>query len=112
MHRFLVPALLLALHLACAVSAEPSNPAYPPPDPLDAAYTSCSTPEDCVLVGLGCCDACNGGTLVSVNSASEATVRDTYSETCPDAYDCTDLGCYQPVATCDAGVCGWQYVAP
>lgn len=98
--RALLP-LLLVFVAACA-----SN--YPPPDTLPAEYTACDVPADCVVVELGCCDACNGGEARSVNAEHEQTVRDTYTEQCGPGTACTEIGCPAWVTTCDAGVCGLE----
>ncbi len=97
MIRF-VPLLFL---FAC----EGTNPDYPPPSPLPADLVTCSAPADCVIVELVCCDACNGGTAVAVRADMATSVRDTYSETCPNDVACTELGCAPTVADCVADVC-------
>jgi len=106
MTRTLLAPLALLVLASGLAACSTTNPDYPPPSPLDTTYTSCEVPEDCVIVSLGCCDACNGGTEVSVNTQSAQTVRDLYSETCAGQLVCTDLGCAPTLATCDAGVCG------
>ena len=96
--------VLLAL-TACGDTEPADNPNYPPGD-LDAALTACSEPTDCVVVELGCCDQCNGGTAVSVNTASADQVREDFSESCEEGTACTELGCAPWVTTCDSGTCG------
>lgn len=85
-----------------------SNPEYPPPDPLPDPYTRCAGSEDCVIVELGCCDACNGGTAVSVNAKSEAEVRDRYAESCGNNQACTLMACAPWEPTCDDRTCGME----
>ncbi|MEL6349550.1 MAG: hypothetical protein AAFV53_40985 [Myxococcota bacterium] len=78
---------------------------YPPPDPLESELTDCSADEECVVVELGCCDACNGGTAVAVNKAQEDETRDRYSERCGLNYACTLMACGSLDAVCDDGTC-------
>lgn len=78
---------------------------YPPPDPLPAEYTTCGSEADCVVVELGCCDECNGGTAVAVRADQEAEVADLYSERCGNGTACTEMGCAPWVVTCEAGTC-------
>ena len=82
------------------------NAEFPPPDELPVEYTACDAPEDCVVVELGCCDACNGGEArsVSVDQADAAVER--YAEVCGMGTACTEIGCSPWETTCDAGVCG------
>ena len=74
----------------------------PAPDPMFA----CSETEDCVVIQLGCCDHCNGGSLLAttVSAMDEAYAR--FAETGCDETTCTERGCaidYRPV--CDRGTC-------
>jgi hypothetical protein len=78
---------------------------YPPDLPLDGELTRCADTSDCVVVELGVCDACNGGTVVAVNGESEAFVRRRFSERRPFGHACTLMGCADPVAACEAGTC-------
>lgn len=97
--------LLLLLFLLAACTP---NAAYPPPDVLDAEYTACDAPEDCVVLELGCCDACNGGEARSVNSEHEDTVRTLYTQSCVFVDGCTEIGCNDWETTCEDNVCGLQ----
>ncbi|MCO4772475.1 MAG: hypothetical protein KDA24_20750 [Deltaproteobacteria bacterium] len=97
----LVALLGMVLLLAC-------NPQYPPPEELPAEYTACDGPEDCTVVELGCCDACNGGTARSVASDQADAVTDRYSEQCQPGYGCNLMGCAAWLTTCDEGVCGLE----
>ena len=78
---------------------------YPPDMPLDASLTSCSDSGQCVVVELGCCDACNGGLAVAVNRESMADVTSRFSEQCDGPTICTLRGCAPWVATCVDGSC-------
>ena len=90
-----------ALFFVLACSA--GNPL--PPDPLPAEYTACEVDDDCVWVELGCCDYCNGGVAVSVNTSSEAEVRDAYTQSCSPNQACTEIGCAIPEPFCNEGSC-------
>lgn len=102
------------LLLACGDAKDPDGTEcaseYPPPSPLDAEFTGCEVDEDCVVVELGMCDACNGGTAVAVGTASELAVADQYAECVPDTgeWGCTAMACPPLYATCDAGACTLQ----
>ena len=81
------------------------TPSAYPPSALDAATTSCTEPSDCVVVELGCCDACNGGFAVAVNTASAAQVRADHAQDCGEGMACTEMACPDWVVTCDDGTC-------
>jgi hypothetical protein len=56
-------------------------------------WVACETDADCEIVELGCCDRCNGGTALSVNSAAKDKVAKEWGEAgCKDRA-CTELGC-------------------
>lgn len=100
MFRFTVPIVLLAV-----ASCGKPNPDYPPPATLPADLTDCDEAADCVLVELGCCEHCNGGTEVAVRVDQQAAVVETYSETCRGEVACTLLGCEATVAECIENTC-------
>lgn len=107
----ILPFLLFAL--ACGGSGDDSgstatNPDYPPSMPLQVSYTECSVAEDCVAVELGCCDACNGGFAVAVNTASADKVAQQFTETCGANWACTEMACPSWVLSCDAGTCAME----
>lgn len=77
------------------------NPNYPPALPLEAEFTDCEVDEDCTLVELGCCDACNGGFKVSVRTDRRQEVEREFAETCPGDFACTLLACPPDEAVCD-----------
>lgn len=91
--------------LALLTLAACGNPDYPPPDPLPAELTTCDVPEDCVVVELGCCDACNGGVVVAVHADHAAETRDTYSERCSGNTACTLVACAPNTADCIDSTC-------
>ncbi|MFA4874254.1 MAG: hypothetical protein WC956_02300 [bacterium] len=74
-------------------------------------YDLCDTDDDCVAVELGCCDHCNGGSVMAANKNSEALVRGTFGEFCvaePNGVNktiCTLMACPAELAKCDAGRC-------
>lgn len=100
--------LLLLASALLWVAAVGCDSEYPPPTDMPAQYTACESPEDCVVVELGCCDECNGGEARSVNSDHANTVVRRYSEPCGPSTSCTTLGCAAWVTTCESNVCGLE----
>ncbi len=98
--------LLLLTTAVLALAALGCNPEYPPPAELPAEYTACDAPEDCVVVELGCCDACNGGEARSVSADQVAPVEERYAEVCQPGTACTEIGCPAWQTTCEDNVCG------
>ncbi|MEL6345701.1 MAG: hypothetical protein AAFV53_21510 [Myxococcota bacterium] len=78
---------------------------YPPPDELNSGYTTCQTDDECVVVELGCCTACNGGTAVAVRTDQADEVADIYSERCGNGVDCTQRACDPLEAVCQVDTC-------
>jgi len=101
MRLFAFVALLIPFFLIGCAGAE-----YPPPDELPAEYTSCDVPADCVVVELGCCDACNGGDARSVSRDQASAVAERYAESCGPATACTEMACGSWETTCEDSVCG------
>lgn len=88
-------------------SPDESTDFRPPvvPPRADARF-ECVGNEDCVVLEVGCCNHCNGGSLVAVNLASTATASSTFHERGCAETTCTERNCdwdYQ--AVCDAGTC-------
>lgn len=84
------------------------NPNYPPPEPLPAELTTCSVDEDCVIVELGCCGSCNGGTAVAVRADRQDEVETTYAENCVGGTSCTMMACPPLEAACIDDTCTAQ----
>jgi hypothetical protein len=104
--RFLLVLLVACGGVAPGGGTEACETEYPPPAELDAAYTVCEVDDDCRVVELGVCDACNGGTAVAVNGASEGTVFDLYAQCEPDEeWGCTEMACAALIPLCEAGSC-------
>jgi hypothetical protein len=99
---------LIALFAVLTLFSACANFEYPPPDVLPADYTACDVPEDCVVVELGCCDACNGGEARSVAADQADAVRTRYTEPCREGQGCTEIGCAAWITTCEGGVCGLE----
>lgn len=76
-----------------------------PPPP---SYQTCDAAEQCVVLEMGCCDHCNGGWLMSVNSAFQEAALEEFKDDCSDPVACTEKGCASVAATCDEGLCGWK----
>ncbi len=71
----------------------------------DAAFT-CSESSECVVLETGCCDHCNGGALVSVNSKYSDAAMEAFRQRSCENTACTKMACawsFTPV--CDAGTC-------
>jgi len=81
------------------------NPNYPPANPLSSDFRACEVDEDCVIVELGCCDECNGGTAVAVRSGQEQAALDEYGQTGCNGVDCTLLACNPLAAECQSDLC-------
>lgn len=89
----------LLLLVGCA------NPDYPPSVPLDAELAECSEPEDCMIISLGCCDACNGGFEVAARVDQEDEIRRRYEERPCTNRACTLVACLPTEAVCESGTC-------
>ncbi len=92
--------LLLVVLAACSSS---SKPVTEPPagGSTPAAHTSCSADADCVIVETACCDHCNGGSAQAFNVA----FADQHKPANCEGMACTERGCGQAIATCEAGAC-------
>ena len=101
----LLPMLFLVLACGDAGDSGDVNDAYPPSIPLETRFTECTVAADCVAVELGCCDECNGGFAVAVNTDSVAAVTAEFAEVCGVTQGCTEMGCPAWELSCDAGVC-------
>ncbi len=98
---------LIALALGTFVACSTDEPWNPPDQPaVDAAYTDCSGGQTCVVVELGCCDHCNGGSAIAVIEGQQATATAEYGETCGNRLACTEIGCAPLTAVCNEGTCG------
>ena len=127
--KLLSPALVVFAVLACArnqpqpaedpdarertvLVSEPVQPAIVDPmSPLQTelqpdAMFSCVMDEDCAVVEMGCCDYCNGGWQMAVNSKHADRAAQIWHEPSCGTEACTKMACvdtYSPV--CDGGVC-------
>ena len=91
---------LAVTFLLAACSSSSKAPSTNPP-PTGAGETSCASDSDCVVVETVCCDHCNGGKVEAYNTA----FADKHKPTgCKDTA-CTDKGCGEASASCDAGTC-------
>jgi hypothetical protein len=107
MTRFL---FTLAVGLALTGCPRDRGPAEPAPAAggIDERQ-ACTADADCVAVEIGCCDHCNGGTVVGVHRRFAARIREQYADRarCRDT-TCTEMACGEPPpALCKEGVvCG------
>ena len=69
---------------------------------------ACTADADCAPVEIGCCDHCNGGTVVGVHRDFAAQIREQYAGNARcNGTACTKMACVeQPAAFCKEGVCG------
>ena len=95
---------LLLFSLGCTSS---SSTVWTPPEQesLTVGWTDCSDGETCVLIELGCCDHCNGGSALSVRADAAAEAEEAFAETCDGTEDCTLMGCGELSAACEDGSC-------
>lgn len=84
-----------------------TEPTPAPQTAVDDAFFACSDSAECVVLETGCCDHCNGGALLAVNSRySESAMEAFRQNSCGDDSACTKVACewsFTPV--CDAGTC-------
>ena len=72
------------------------------------SWTACENAGDCVVLELGCCDHCNGGTALAVNKTFQAEALAALRARDCDETDCTTLACGPVQPTCTAGTCGLE----
>jgi hypothetical protein len=97
-------AVAIAASLAGCKKQAPEGPVL---SPTFDERQSCGGDDDCAVVEIECCDACNGGTAVGVHKDHAADVRKEYvaADRC-EGTACTLMACPTPVAVCEAGRCG------
>ena len=72
------------------------------PDPMVA----CVQDEDCTVVEMGCCDACNGGWEMAVNTKQVEIATLTWHEPKCETTECTRMACLETLSpVCDGGIC-------
>jgi hypothetical protein len=96
--------IVIALVLLMACKKTPSEPTVPPT--FDERQ-ACTVDDDCAVVQIECCDACNGGTAVGVHKDVAADVRKEYvpADAC-EGKACTLMACPDPEPICREGRCG------
>jgi hypothetical protein len=100
--RFVFAACVLGVvGLGGCDSTEPGT--FPSAVPAD--LQACTEVADCVVVELGCCDACNGGLRAAFNVDVSASTIDGYREVCTDDVACTELACFDAPAACVNDLC-------
>lgn len=90
--------------LFAGCSTDSVEEATPPPDSM----RTCTADSDCVTYEGGCCDHCNGGYLFSVNKDSLQQAQAKHKASCGGGVACTLMGCANPVAVCESGLCAWK----
>ncbi len=88
-------------------AATPPATASTSPAAPTGAETACKADADCVFVVTTCCDVCNGGSQVAVNSsAADAVKARTRGQLDCAHHACTMRACLNPPKpACRAGVC-------
>jgi len=79
---------------------------------VPSEWRTCSAAGDCTLVVTTCCDQCNNGKAVAVNTAHAKDAQAMRPKSC-DGVACTERGCMTRAA-CNAGRCvlEWQSAGP
>lgn len=72
-------------------------------------WRSCSAASDCKLVVTTCCDHCNGGKAVAVNTAHVKDVEAKYPKSCNNVA-CTERGCATRAA-CQSSRCVLEWAS-
>ncbi len=100
--RALTLAAFFILALAACGKSAPVTPTA-----SDEVRQACVADADCVVVQLTCCDACNGGIVVGVNTAyaDEVTRQYITPAVCAETA-CTEMACSAITANCRGGRCG------
>jgi len=93
--------VLVTLVAACSSSNKPVTEPPGGGSAPAASHTSCTADADCVIVETACCDHCNGGSAQAFNVA----FADQHKPANCDGTACTERGCGQAIASCDAGTC-------
>jgi hypothetical protein len=76
------------------------------PSPRVDPMFACVVNSDCVVLEMGCCDHCNGGSLLSFNSAYTSVAIDRHHERFCDDDTCTERVCFDSITPiCDKGMC-------
>jgi hypothetical protein len=68
-------------------------------------WQSCETDADCAVVELGCCDHCNGGSVMACRADHVDDVLRTFGAECAEDYACTLMACAPYLPTCSGGMC-------
>ncbi|MEM9068087.1 MAG: hypothetical protein AAGE52_06250 [Myxococcota bacterium] len=68
-------------------------------------WLACGQDSDCAVVEIACCDHCNGGRAIPVNTQSVTLARERYRPTCSPTTVCTQLACADPESACVNGSC-------
>lgn len=70
-------------------------------------WFACTADTDCEAVQVGCCDHCNGGKIVALNTTHKAAALadPRVKENCNSAPACTEMACAPHVAACKEGKC-------
>jgi len=94
------------------------------PMALPEEWVACARDADCHAIEMDCCDHCNGGWVLAVNTSHVARATSAYHASCdsreqqnPDGTisfcgpSCTEVGCGPIGQRCDRGRCVWTWDA-
>jgi hypothetical protein len=82
-------------------------------EPMPEPMFACLTDEDCTVVELGCCDACNGGWQLSVNTKHVDHATQELHESDCGTTACTRMACVDALSpVCDGGLCARREEEP
>lgn len=98
----------IGLSLALMGCVEEENPTLEVPD----SWYGCAEASECALIEVGCCDHCNGGTLVSINATYAEEAKSRLQDGCNEPVACTERACEPKYPTCEAGRCGFDTTPP
>lgn len=68
-------------------------------------WRACDTDAECTVVELGCCDHCNGGSVIATHADYAESIQQALGEECEEDYACTLMGCAPYLAKCEGGLC-------
>lgn len=99
--------VLIAFVLVAIVGCTRKPADGPQVPPVFDERQGCTAADDCVVVQIECCDACNGGMAVGVHQDVANEVREEYvpKGSC-EGTACTLMACPDPEPICKEGRCG------
>lgn len=68
-------------------------------------WRSCETDADCAVIEIGCCDHCNGGSVMACRADYADDALRVFGAECPEDYACTLMACAPFLPKCSGGLC-------